>query len=147
MNRPFDFAQDRSGAALVMALAASILVGSLVPLALRAAIVHARLVSDTRWQVEAALMASSALASERLSRRALLDTIADGATWTAPVEVRPDGWTWATEATRIGATIRLVVSVNRLAADGTPFAARRTSLLLAHNPADTVRVLARRARF
>lgn len=130
-----------------MALAASLLVGSLALLALRAAVVHARLASDTRWQVEATLIASSALASERLSRRALLDTMPDGAMWTAPLVARPDGWTWAAEAVRRGAMIQLTVTARRLAADGTLFAARRASLLLTHNPADTVRVLARRARF
>ena len=140
-------AGDRRGAALVMALAASALVGSLALLALGAAVVHSRLVSDTRWQVEAALVASSALANERLSRRALLDTMADGASWTAPQVVRPDGWSWRADAVRRGATIRLAVTVKRLAADGSLFAARRASLLLARSPADTVRVLARRARF
>ena len=48
---------------------------------------------------------------------------------------------------RSGALIRLTVTAVRRATDGTPYAARRASLLLSRDPADTVRVLARRARF
>ena len=130
-----------------MVLAASLLVGSLALLALRAAVIHARLVSDSRWHIEATLIASSALANVRLERHGVFDTLSDGATWTAPASARPNGWSWRAEASRRGPVIRLTVTVDRLAADGSLFAARRASLLLARDPADTVRVLARRARF
>ena len=148
MKTSFDCAQDRRrGVALVMVLAASLLVSSLALLALRSAVSHARLVADARWRIEATLIASAALADTRVAHRGELDTISDGASWTTPAVVRPDGWSWRAEAARQGVVIRLAVTVGRLAADGTRFAGRHASLLLVRDLADTVRVLARQARF
>jgi hypothetical protein len=140
-------ADPRRGASLVVVLAASLLAGSLVLVALRSAVVHARVVADARWHTEAILVASAALAEVRVADRTVFDTLPDGTTWTKPDVDRPDGWSWHVEANRHGAIVQLTVAVRRLAADGTVFAARRASLLLVRNPADTVRVLGRRARF
>jgi len=138
---------NRRGASLVIVLAASLLVGSLALVALRAAVVHARAAADARWHTEATLVAATALADMRVVQRGVFDTLTDGATWAAPDVVRPDGWSWRSVAVRRGPIIQLTVTARRLAADGTLFAAHRASLLLVRNPADTVRVLARRARF
>ena len=138
---------DRRGVALVLVLAASVLVGSLTLVALHAVAIRVRLVSDARWRIEGALIASSALAQTRLAHRADLDTLADGAALTFPTVARPDGWSWYAGAARRGAVIRITVVATRRATDGNAFAAHRTSLLLTRDPADTVRVLAQRARF
>lgn len=139
--------QPRRGAALVMALAALVLLGSLGLVATECALVRGRLAADTRWRTEGEMVAASALASARVAHRADLDTLSDGAVIRFPAVARGDGWSWTVAAGRGGALLRLVVTATRRAADGTPYAARRASLLLARDPADTVRVLARRARF
>ena len=137
----------RQGAALIMVLAVLVLVGSLTLVTLRVALIRSRLVADTRWRVEGQLIAATALAATRLAHRAELDTISDGAVLAFPPGVRPDGWTWQAEARRTGVLIRIITFARHTAGDGTIHAARRASLMLARDPADTVRVLARRARF
>jgi hypothetical protein len=138
---------DRRGVALVMALVATMLVGSLTLLALHMAMIRVRLASDARWRVEGQLVASTALAEVRIAHRADLDTLADGATLAFPAIVRPDAWSWYAEVSRVGALIEIVAFARYSASDGSVYAARRASLMLARDPADTVRVLAQRARF
>ena len=139
--------EKRRGVALVMVLATTVLVGSLTLLALHAAVIHARLTADARWRIEGTLIASSALAATRVAHRSELDTLSDGAALSLPMVLRSDGWSWVAEANRVGAVIWLSVVASRPAADGTTYAARHASLLLVRDPADTVRVLARGARF
>jgi hypothetical protein len=138
---------DRRGLALVMVLAATVLVGSLALLALHMALIRVDLVSDARWRIEGELVASTALAATRIGRRADLDTLSDGATMILPATDRSDGWSWHAEVSRTGALIRVVALARYRASDGTIRAARRASLMLARDSADTVRVLAQRARF
>ena len=130
-----------------MVLAATVLAGSLTLLALHSAMIRGRLVADARWRVEGAVIAASALATTRVGHAADLEALSDGATLTLPVVRRPDQWSWIATAVRRGALIQLVVVATRNAADGTSYAARRTSLLLVHDAADTVRVLVSGARF
>jgi hypothetical protein len=139
--------ERRRGVALVMALAAIVLLGSLGLVATQCVLVRGRLAADARWRTEGEVVAASALASVRVAHRADLDTLSDGAALLFPGVTRADGWSWSAAASRSGPLIRLTVAAIRRAADGTPYAARRASLLLSRDPADTVRVLARRARF
>jgi Tfp pilus assembly protein PilV len=139
--------KDTRGVALVLVLAATLLVGSLALLALHSTVIRVRLTSDTRWRVEGQLVAASALAATRIAHRADLDTLADGATATFATITRPDRWSWHAEASRAGALIRMTAFARYRASDGSIYAARRISLMLARDPADTVRVLAQRARF
>jgi hypothetical protein len=135
------------GVALMMVLAATVLIGSLTLVALQAALVESRLVSDAHWRTEGAAVVATGLATVRVAHRADLDTLSDGAALSVAAVTRADAWTWSASAERSGAVIRLSVSALRRATDGSIYAARRASLLLSRNPADTVRVLARRARF
>jgi hypothetical protein len=144
MNPPVRTAR---GVALVMVLVAAVLIESLTLLALHAAIIHVRLVADERGRVEGQLVASTALATARVAYRADLDTLGDGDVIRWPAVWRSDGWSWHVEAARTGVLIRLIAVAERRSADGRVFAARRASLLLARNTADTVRVLGRRPRF
>ncbi len=137
----------RRGVALLMVLAAMALLGSLTLLALHAALIRVRLAADARWRIEGALVASTALAATRIGNRAELDTLADGTTMVLPTIARPDGWSWHAEVGRAGPLIRIVVFAQMRASDGGSWAARRASLMLARDPADTVRVLGSRARF
>jgi hypothetical protein len=137
----------RRGVALVMVLAATVLVGSLALLALHLAVVRARLTSDARWRIEGQLVAYTALAATRVAHRTDLDTLADGAGLTLPTTVRSDGWSWHSEVSRAGALIHITALARYRGSDGSTYAAWRASLMLARDPADTVRVLARRARF
>jgi hypothetical protein len=130
-----------------MVLVAALLVESLTLVALRAAIVQVRLAADARARVEGQLVVSSTLATARAAYRADLDTLADGGVVHWPAVLRPDGWSWHAEAVRTGSLIRLVAMAERRSSDGAVFAARRASLLLARDTADTVRVLGRRPRF
>jgi hypothetical protein len=139
--------EECRGVALVMVLAATVLVGSLTLVALQGALVQSRLVSDARWRAEGAAVVATALATVRVAQRADLDTLSDGAVLSVTAVTRADGWTWSASALRSGAVIRVSASALRHAADGSIYAARRASLLLSRNPADTVRVLAQRARF
>lgn len=138
---------DRRGASLVLVLAAGALVASLSFVALRAAVICARLTGDLRWRTEGMLVAGTALASAAVGHRADLAALADGGSWVLTGPPRPDDWWWRIEARRRGALIRLVATARRAASDGSIYAARRASLMLARDPTDTVRVLARRARF
>jgi hypothetical protein len=133
--------------ALVMVLAAAVLMESLTLLALRAAIIHVRLVADERGRVEGQLVAATALATARIVHRADLVALGDGDVVRWPAVRRSDGWSWHAEAVRTGSLIRLVAIAERRSSDGTVFAAHRASLLLARDTADTVRVLGRRPRF
>lgn len=135
------------GIALSMVLVAALLVESLTLVALRAAIVQVRLAADGRARVEGQLVVSSALATARAAWRADLDTLGDGGVMHWSAVRRSDGWSWHAEAVRIGSLIRLVAMAERRSSDGAVFAARRASLLLARDTADTVRVLGRRPRF
>jgi 4-hydroxy-3-methylbut-2-en-1-yl diphosphate synthase IspG/GcpE len=130
-----------------MVLAAAVLAGSLALLALHSAVIRVRLVADARWRVEGALVASSALATVRVAHRPELEALGDGATLAIPSVVRSDGWSWSSTAVRTGSLLRVGVTATRHASDGTVYAAHAASLLLVHDPADTVRVLASRARF
>jgi hypothetical protein len=144
----FDGARDRrGGVALVLVLAATVLLGSLTLLALHAAAIRVRLAADVRWRIEGEMVASTALAATRIGHRADLDTLTDGATMVLPTTERPDGWSWHAEVARAGALIRIVAFARKQASDGSSRAARRASLMLARDPADTVRVLGGRARF
>jgi len=148
MTAHFAPARDRRrGVALVLVLAATMLLGSLTLLALHAAVIRVRLAADARWRMEGELVASTALAATRIGHAADLDTLADGGTMVLPTTERPDGWSWHAEAARAGSLIRIVVFARRRASDGSSWAARRASLMLARDPADTVRVLGSRARF
>ena len=139
--------KETRGVALVMVLAAAVLVGSLALLALHLAVIRVRLTSDARWRIEGQLVASSALAATRIAHRADLDTLADGATQIFLTTARSDGWSWHAEVSRAGVLIRIIAFARYRASDGRIYAARRASLMLARDPADTVRVLAQRARF
>jgi hypothetical protein len=130
-----------------MVLAATALLGSLTLLALHAAVVRVRLASDARWRIEGQLVASTALAAARIAHRGDLDTLTDGATMVLATTARLDGWSWYAEVRRTGALIRIIAFARLRAGDGSSWAARRESLLLARDPADTVRVLGSRARF
>jgi Tfp pilus assembly protein PilV len=148
MTRVFGGARERRrGVALVLVLAATVLLGSLTLLALHAAVIRVRLAADARWRIEGELVASTALAATRIGHRADLDTLTDGATMVLATIERPDGWSWHAEVARAGALIRIVAFARLRASDGSSWAARRASLMLARNPADTVRVLGSRARF
>jgi hypothetical protein len=138
---------DRRGVAFVMVLAATVLIGSLTLVALQGALVRSRLVSDARWRAEGAAVVATALATARVAHRADLDTLSDGAVLSLIATTRSDGWSWSASALRSGALIQLSATALRSAADGSIHAARRASLLLSRDPADTVRVLAQRARF
>jgi hypothetical protein len=138
---------DRRGVALVMTLAAAVLVGSLTLVALHAAVIRTRLVGDGRRAVEGIVVASTALAAVRVGHQRDLDTLSDGATFDLPPALRPDGWSWSAHAVRVGVMLRLNVAVRFRASDGSTHASHAASLLLTRNPADTVRVLARWARF
>lgn len=138
---------ERRGVALVLVLAAMTVVGSLALLALHLAVIRVRLTSDARWSIEGQLVAASALAATRISHRSDLDSLPDGATLILPTTARSDGWSWHAEVSRAGALIRITALARYRASDGNLFAARRASLMLARDPADTVRVLAQRARF
>ena len=138
--------RDRRGMALVLVLAATVLAGSLALVALHAAVIRARLVSDARWRIEGTLVAASALGRFRMAHGDALDTLSDGGELLA-TGAGTDTWNWRLTATRAGPVIRLAVVAMRHAADGTPYAARHASLLLLRDPADTVRVMASRARF
>lgn len=135
------------GVALPIVLVAAVLVASLSLLALQAATVHVRLEADERSRVEGQLVASTALASARVTYRADLDTLADGGRIDWPTVVRPDGWSWRAEAVRTGAVIRLAAVAEQRSAAGVLLAAHRASLLLVRDAADTVRVLGLRPRF
>ena len=137
----------RRGVALVMVLAATLLAGSLALLALQLAAIRGRLTSDARWRIEGQLVAASALAAIRVAHRTDLDTLSDGAAMTFATIVRSDRWTWHADARRTGPLIQITVFARYPASDGSTIAARRASLMLAHDPADTVRVLGQRARF
>ena len=137
---------DRRGISLVLVLAATVLAGSIALVALHAAVIRARLVADSRWRIEGTLIAATALAHFRLAHRGDLDTLADGGDVIA-ARARSDIWTWRAEALRTGSVIRIAVVAMRQAADGATYAARHASLLLVRDPADTVRVIASRARF
>ena len=139
--------RDARGVALPMVLVLAVLVESLTLVALAAAMIRVRLVADERWRVEGQLVAASGLAESRVTRRADLDSLADGAALSWPAVERPDGWTWRAGAVRTGAVIRLTVAAERRSAAGVVIAAHGASLLLARTAADTVRVLARRPRF
>ncbi|MGH7593791.1 MAG: hypothetical protein ACRELE_08080 [Gemmatimonadales bacterium] len=135
------------GIALSMVLVAVALIASFTLLALQAAVIQVRLAADARGRVEGQLVAATALAVARVAHRADLDTLGDGATVVWPAVIRPDGWSWQAQATRTGAVIRLIAVAERRSADGAVYAARRASLLLARDAADTVRVLDHRPRF
>ena len=137
----------RRGAALVMVLAATALLGSLAAMALHLALIRARLAADARWRTEAQLVAASALAGVRVGRRADLDSLGDGGVVFLAGSTRPDGWSWQAELSRSGALLRIVALARHAASDGSIWSARRASLMLARDPADTVRVLGTRARF
>jgi len=130
-----------------MVLVAAVIAGSLALVALQAAAIRARLVSDARWQIEGVVVAESALAAARVAHRADLDTLSDGGVLMIPANPRSDGWLWTATATRSGALIRLVVQATRRGSDSVIIASRRASLLLARDAADTVRVLGSRPRF
>lgn len=138
---------DRRGMTLVIALATMLVAGSLACVAITAGLIRLRLVADARWQVEATLVASSALGSARLLYRTDLDTLSDGATLLFAPVLRPDGWSWRVTASRAGPLVTLDVTVARRGSDSAIVAGKRASLLLSRDAADTLRVLARRPRF
>ena len=137
----------RDGFALLMVIATSALVFGLMAVALAAAQVRSRLLGDARWRIEGQLVASSALAALRVEQAAVWDTLSDGAVAHFAVVTRADSWTWQGSAMRSGALVRLVVVAERRSPSGWLIAARRASLLLARESADTVRVIRQRARF
>ena len=87
------------------------------------------------------------LASVRVRQLVDLDTVSDGGDFVLPAVLRSDGWSWSGRADRMGTTIRLRVVAVLRAADGSTYASHAASLLLVRDAADTVRVLARGARF
>lgn len=137
----------RCGVALPMVLVAAVLMESLLLVALRAAMIQVRLAADERGRIEGQLVVSTALAIARTVHRADLDSLADGGVIGWPAVLRPDGWSWQAQAVRHGSLLRLIAVAQRRSADGGVFAERQSSLLLARDSADTVRVLGRRSRF
>lgn len=137
----------RRGLSLVMALVALVLVGWFGAITMAACAVRIRAAADARWRTEGELVVATALASTRVAHRPDLDTLHDGGTITFPAVTRLDDWRWQVQAVRTGALIRLIAQAQRHAADGTLIAARRASLLLVRDSADTVRVLGDHPRF
>jgi len=138
---------DRRGVAVILSLVAIALVESLIVVMLTAVVIRTRLAGDARWATEGSLVADAALATARVSARAILDTLGDGATAILAAADRGDGWIWSAEATRRGEVIRLTARAERRDASGALVAERRASLLLVRQGADTVRVLVDRPRF
>jgi hypothetical protein len=132
---------------LVMALVALVLVGWFGTITMAACAVRIRAAGDARWRSEGELVVATALASTRVAHRPDLDTLHDGSVITFAAVARLDNWRWQTQAVRTGALIRLIALAQRHAADGTLIAARRASLLLLRDSADTVRVLGDHPRF
>ncbi len=130
-----------------MALVALVLAGWFGAITMAACAVRVRAASDARWRTEGELVVASALASTRVAHRPDLDTLHDSTSITFPAVTGPDNWQWQTQAVRAGALIRLTALAQRHGADGALLAARRASLLLLRDSADTVRVLGDHPRF
>lgn len=128
---------------LVLVLAQSLL--AVTALASGAA---ARLSGDRRAAVEAVAALETATAHARVDHRGTLDTLSAGTAVSLPV-AEPAGWTITATARREFASplIVLRVAVVRRAADGTPLAGRRGTLLLEAITADTAIVIGSRPRF
>lgn len=138
---------DRRGVAMVMALLANVLVLSFAVLALQAVTSRVRFTADARWRTEGWLVAASGLASVRVAAHGLLDTLSDGTVAQFAPVARGDGWWWNGRAERRGALVRVVVTAYRRGADGAVVAARQATLILARDPADTLRVIGWLPRF
>jgi len=135
------------GTALVLALTALVVVGSLAAAGLAAATARIRLAAADRWSGESRLVVASVLANASVLARPALAALADGETRSVAAGTRSDGWAFDVEASRSGSLIRLVARVRLPDAAGRPVAARRATLLLVRGPSDTVRVLRHHARF
>ena len=129
-----------------MMLALLLLLQGLGALAVIATITRVRLAGDERLATEGWLVAASALAEVRISRRAEIGGLADGQRLAVDWTLRPDGWRWRADMVRTGVLIRLVATAERRGPGGALRAGRRLTLLLSRTPSDTVRVLEHRAR-
>jgi len=133
---------------LLPVLVIALLVESLAALSLAATASAARLRADRRWAIEAELALETVLAEARVHHQAALAAVPPHATIALPVAAAPP-WTASVRAARLGGSdlVWLTAEVAWHPAGGTPFAARRGTLLVAIAAADTALVIRERPRF
>lgn len=136
----------RRGAALLLTLAVLVLVEGLMAMALALTTARSRLVADSGEALDAMIVARSVIAEGRVIHAEDLRRLAEGEERMLGFGARADGWSWRLDADRRDRVIRLGAVVWR-GGTGPPVRARGTStLLLAADSADTVRVLMRAPR-
>jgi len=133
--------EPRRGAALLLALMVVILLEGIAALTLSAAFSRARLVAATQDVVDGNAVAHHALAVARIDGDSALRALSDGEVRVLAVASPLPAWQVRVDAERLGTTVRLNAVATRTRPDGRAAAARRATLLLRVNGADTLRVI------